>query len=103
MTDGSAFRVDMRAGRARFAVHVQPRASRSEIAGIHGIALKVRVTAPPADGAANAALIAVLSEAFAAPRTSVRIVAGESSRSKIVEVDGISERAVRDVAARTQR
>lgn len=103
MTDGSAFRIEMKGGHARFAVHVQPRASRSEIVGIHGAALKVRVTAPPVDGAANAALIAVLSEAFAVPRTAVRILAGESSRSKIVEVDGVSERIVRDAAVRTQR
>lgn len=103
MTDGSALRVEMRGAHARFAVRVQPRASRSEIAGVHGDALKVRVMAPPVDGAANAAVIAVLSEAFAVPRTSVRILAGENSRSKIVEVDGVSERTVRGAAVRTQR
>jgi hypothetical protein len=95
--------VEVRDGRARFSVHVQPRASRSGIVGLHGNALKVRVTAPPVDGAANSELVKVLAEAFAVPRSSVRILAGESSRSKIVEVDGLSETAVRSAAARPDR
>lgn len=85
-------------GRVRFAVHVQPRASKTEIAGVHGDALKVRLAAPPVDGAANDALVKFLAELFAVARRDIRIVAGETSRSKIVEVDGITERAVREAA-----
>lgn len=81
-------------GRVRFPVHVQPRASRSEIAGIHGDALKVRLSAPPVDGAANDALIEFLAELFAVGRRSVRILAGDTSRSKVVEIEGVTEHAV---------
>ena len=86
-------------GRVRFSVRVQPRASKTELAGIHGDALKIRLSAPPVDGAANDALVEFLAETFAVPRRNVRLVSGESSRSKIVEIDGINERAVRDAAA----
>ena len=90
-------------GRVRLGVHVQPRAARSEIAGLHGDALKVRLTSPPVDGAANEALVKFLADVFAVARRDVRILAGESSRSKIVEIEGITERAVHDVAKRTAR
>jgi uncharacterized protein (TIGR00251 family) len=85
--------------RVRFAVRVQPRASSNETAGVHGDALKVRLTAAPVDGAANSGLIQFLADVFAVSRKSVRILTGQSSRSKIVEIDGITERAVHDVAS----
>lgn len=78
----------------RFAVRVQPRASRSEVVGIHGNALKVRLQAPPVDGAANAALVEFLAESLGVPRRAVRVVAGETSRSKVVEVDDLAPAAV---------
>lgn len=84
----------------RFAVHVQPRASRSEVVGMHGDALKVRLQAPPVDGAANAALVDLLAELLGIPRRAVRIVAGASSRSKTVEVAGVSPHAVERLAIR---
>lgn len=97
-------RVEERDGRVRFAVHVQPRASRSEIAGVHGEAVKVRLTAPPVDGAANAALVAFLAEVFCVTRNAVRVVAGEKSRSKVVEIVGVERgdiyRLVTSVSAR---
>lgn len=80
-------------------VHVQPRASRSEVVGTHGAALKVRLRAPPVDGAANDALVLLLAEQLGVPRHAVRIVAGLSSRAKTVEIDGTTEAAVRALAA----
>jgi uncharacterized protein (TIGR00251 family) len=96
-------RVQVMGGRVRLSVHVQPRASRCEIAGVHGDALKVRLTAPPVDGAANDELIELLADTFAVGRRAIRIVAGETSRSKIVEIEGITEQAVHAEAARFGR
>jgi uncharacterized protein (TIGR00251 family) len=82
----------------RVQVHVQPRAARSEVIGLHGTALKVRVHAPPVDGAANEALVALLAERLGVPKRGVRVVAGGTSRSKTVEIDGTTEDAVRALA-----
>jgi len=93
-------RVDEKGTVVRVAVHVQPRASRSEIIGQHGTALKVRLQAPPVDGAANEALVRLLAKALNVPERSVRVVAGTTSRSKMVEVDGTTADAVRALASR---
>ncbi len=86
----------------RFSVRVQPRAARSEIVGLHGDALKVRLAAAPAEGAANEALIDLLADALGIARTAVRIISGATSRGKVVEVDGVNvENIVR--LARTSR
>jgi len=82
-------------GGVRVDVRVQPRAKKNEIAGWHGDAIKVRLTAVPADGKANEALIGVLAAAFARPVRSVRIISGARSRAKIVEIDGIVAADVR--------
>lgn len=78
----------------RFPVRVQPRASRSEIVGMHGDAVKIRLSAPPVDGAANDALVALIAEVLGVGRRAVRIVSGETSRSKVVEVEGVTAAAV---------
>jgi len=95
----SALRITEREGAVRFSVRVQPRASRTGVEGVHGDALKLRVNAPPVDGAANEAVVEALAEALGVPRRAVRIVAGESSRTKVVEVDGVSAEAVRALGA----
>ena len=77
----------------RFAVHVQPRARQPGIDGTHGDALRVRVQAPPVEGAANDAVIAVIAGALGVPRRAVRIAAGLSGRQKLVDVDGIDASA----------
>jgi uncharacterized protein len=71
-------------------VRVIPKAKRSEFAGVRGDALLVRLAAPPVDGAANAALVELLSERFEIPRSRVTIVAGERSREKVVRLDGLA-------------
>jgi uncharacterized protein (TIGR00251 family) len=85
-------RLDVKEGAnaVRFSVHVQPRASKTEIAGIHGTALKVRLHSPPVDGAANDELVSFLARELGVATRAVRIVAGQSSRGKTVEVEGIS-------------
>ena len=76
-------------------VRLQPRASATEVVGVHGDALKVRVTAPPVDGAANSMLVKLLARTFGVPARAVTIVAGGSSRTKVVDVAGVSEEDVR--------
>ncbi len=88
-----------RSGKAiRFAVHLQPRASKNEIAGLHGSSLKVRVTAPPSAGLANEALIDFLSRALDIPRRNVCIVSGFSSRRKVVEISEVELEAIQRLA-----
>jgi len=71
-----------------FQVRVVPRASRTEIAGEHDGALRVRVTAPPVDGAANEEVIRLLARALGVPRSHVEIVSGQTSKLKRVKVHG---------------
>lgn len=68
------------------AIHAQPGAKRSEVMGLHGEALKIRLAAPPLEGRANAALIAFLAEALGVPRRSVAVIKGLASRKKLVLV-----------------
>jgi uncharacterized protein (TIGR00251 family) len=90
-------RITATATGVRLSVHVQPRASRSGLAGIHGDALKVRISSPPVDGAANDELVRTIADAFDVPVRSVRIVAGAASRAKIVEIEGIDEARIRRI------
>ena len=66
--------------------HVQPRASRTEIAGVHGERLKLRIAAPPVDDAANKALIAFLAKAFKVPKGHIALLSGASGRDKRVAI-----------------
>ena len=68
-------------------MHVQPGARRTEVAGLHGGALKVRLAAPPVEGKANAALRAFLAEAFGVPPRQVALVHGETARRKVVRIE----------------
>ncbi|HET9428582.1 MAG TPA: DUF167 domain-containing protein [Allosphingosinicella sp.] len=96
MTDGPFTRVG---DRVRFAVRVTPKASRDALGGPIVTpdgrnAVAVRLAAAPVDGAANKALIGLLAKTLSVPKSRVRIVSGESSRLKIVEVDGASAEAL---------
>jgi uncharacterized protein len=71
-------------------VHVQPRAKRDEIAGWHGERLRVRLTAPPVDGAANEALVKFLAKALGVRRSQITLTLGERSRDKTVMIEGVS-------------
>lgn len=78
------------------AVRAQPRASRSEIVGLQGDALKVRLAAPPVDGAANRELEKVLARALGIPKSSVEILRGASGREKVLRIHGMSPKEVRE-------
>ena len=81
------------------ALHVQPGAKRTEAAGTHGDALKVRLAAPPVDGKANAELVRFLADAFGVPQRQVTIVRGETSRQKSVRIDAPTARPDREWSA----
>ncbi|TFH67041.1 MAG: YggU family protein [Gemmatimonadales bacterium] len=74
----------------RLTVHVQPKARRTEIVGRHGDALKVRLSAPPVDGAANKALVEFLAETLKIPQVGIRIAGGGSSRRKAIMISGVT-------------
>ena len=76
-------------------VRVQPRSSRNAIVGVHAFALRVKVTPPPEGGRANLACLKLLAGALSLPRSSLRIVRGESKRDKVVLIPGLSPDDVR--------
>ena len=76
-------------------VRLQPRARRDEVLGERAGAIVVRVTAPPVDGRANAALCALVAEAAGVAPSRVSVVRGHTARDKLVRVDGVEESALR--------
>jgi uncharacterized protein len=77
-------------GGAAIMISVVPRAGKDEIAGLEGDVIKVRLTAPPVDGAANDALIKFLSKRLDVRPSAIEILAGHSSRRKLVSILGLS-------------
>lgn len=71
-------------------MHVVPRARTTDVAGRHGDALKIRLAAPPVDGAANEELVRFLAERLAVPRSAVTIAAGHTGRRKTVRIAGVA-------------
>lgn len=69
-------------------LHIQPGAKTTEIAGLHGDALKLRLAAPPVDGKANEALIRYLADRLGIPKSAIALRSGQTSRRKILEVTG---------------
>jgi uncharacterized protein len=82
--------LETREGAVILAVRVQPRASKDEIAGVLGGALKVRLRAPALEGRANEALCEFLAELLKTPKAAVRILSGHHGRGKRVEVRGVT-------------
>jgi uncharacterized protein len=79
---------------ARIAVTVSPGAKRTELVGRHGDGWRARVAAPPEGGRANAALAVLLADALGVPRDQVEVVAGHTSRRKLVEIEGLDPREI---------
>jgi uncharacterized protein (TIGR00251 family) len=88
-------KISERADHVLVEVHVVPRAARSAVVGEHDGRLKVALDAPPVDGAANAALIALFARLLGLARRDVRLVRGETSRQKLLALHGASAAAVR--------
>ena len=77
-------------GGVRLLLHVQPRASRTELAGRFGDALKVRIAAPPVEGAANAELVRFLAQTLGVRASAIQILSGGTGRRKTVKVSGLA-------------
>ena len=75
----------------RFSAVIQPRSSQNEVSGIHNNSLKIRLTSPPVDGAANKTCVKFLAKWLQMSPSRVRIVAGLSNKNKIIEIEGIDE------------
>jgi uncharacterized protein len=86
--------VEEREGAVTFWMRVQPRASKDEIAGEMGGALKVRLRAPAVEDRANEALVEFLAQLLKRPRSAVRILSGERSRTKRVEIHGVTRQQI---------
>jgi len=86
--------VQEREGTVIFSVRVQPRASKDEIAGEMGGALKVRLRAPAVEDRANEALVEFLAQLLKTPRSAVRILGGERSRTKRLEIRGVTQQQI---------
>ncbi len=80
-------------------LHIQPGAKRTEVVGLHGEALKIRLASPPVDGKANDALLAFISGKVGAGRTAVELVSGQTSRSKRVRIAGVTPERVAEALA----
>jgi hypothetical protein len=72
-------------------VKVEPRSSRSEVVGMHGDSLKVKLTAPPVEGKANKELIEVLAKKYGLKKRDIEIVSGHSSKNKLVRLPAVPE------------
>ncbi len=76
-------------------LHIQPGAKKTEVVGMHGEALKIRLAAPPVDGKANACLIQFLAEKLGVAKSAVVLLSGDTSRAKRVHVSGLTDAAAK--------
>ncbi|MBW2630678.1 MAG: YggU family protein [Deltaproteobacteria bacterium] len=81
-----------------FSIRVIPRASRCELAGVQGDALKIRITAPPVEGAANKECIKFLSDMLGVKKSQIKIISGHKSKNKKVSISGINRKDIKRMA-----
>lgn len=81
-------------GDVTLTLHIQPGAKKTEFAGLHGDALKIRLAAPPVDGKANEALIRFVADTLGLPKSAVSLKSGQTSRRKVLEVSGATPEAI---------
>lgn len=84
-------------GTLQLKLFVQPRASKNQLAGLHGDALKLRLTTPPVEGRANKAVIAFLAKQLHLPKSAINIKSGLQNRTKQVIITGCDEQHARQV------
>ena len=89
MADTSLYGIEATELGVSIRVYVAPRSSSNKVVGVHNGAVKVALTAPPVEGAANKALVEFLAKTLGIPRGTVRLVSGDTSRNKVVQVEGI--------------
>ncbi len=94
MRDNDEYGIENKPGGVSIRVHVAPRASANRVLGMQNGALKVALTAPPVEGAANKALVEFLAKALGVPKSAVAILSGDTSRNKTVRVSGIKREDV---------
>lgn len=87
--------IEQRAGAVRLRVRVQPRASRTEIAGEHDGALKIRIAAPPVEGEANRELVRFVAKTLGVAASRVSLVSGAAGRTKLLEIAGVDAATAR--------
>lgn len=86
-------------GRITLTLHIQPGAKKTEFAGLHGDALKIRLAAPPVDGKANEALVRFVADTLGLTKSAVILKSGQTSRRKVLEVTGGTVAAIARLAA----
>ena len=91
---------NLASGTVIFAVRIQPRASKDEITGEIAGAIKIRLQAPAVEGRANEALIEFLAQLLKSPKGAVRILSGERSRIKRLEIRGVTKQQIERLAMR---
>ncbi|MFZ2854558.1 MAG: DUF167 domain-containing protein [Rhodocyclaceae bacterium] len=82
-------------GKITLTLHIQPGAKKTEVAGLYGDALKIRLAAPPVDGKANAALLGFVAERLGVAKSAVMLKSGQTSRRKVLEAAGAPADAAR--------
>jgi uncharacterized protein (TIGR00251 family) len=92
----AAWRRENKDGSVTLEIHCQPGARKSEVTGVHGGALKIRVAAPAVEGKANAALVGFLADQFGVPQRAVTIVRGKKARRKSVRIAAPAQRPDRE-------
>ena len=93
---GTQLRINPYKSGIRFSAIIQPRSTQNEVLGIHNNSLKIRLTSPPVDGAANKTCVKFLAKSLGVSRSKIRIVAGLNNKNKTIEIDDIDESSFRN-------
>lgn len=86
----SSWAIQASDGGVQFKIKVQPRSAKNQVCGLQAEALKIKLTAPPVDGAANEACLRFLAEQLQVPAGRLRILSGQTSQHKLIRVEGLS-------------
>jgi uncharacterized protein (TIGR00251 family) len=89
--------INEHAGSVTFEVRVIPRSSKSEIVGLYGNALKIRLTSPPVEGAANNELLKLLSRKVGVSRSAIEIISGQSAKTKRIRIIDVTAAQIRAI------